>query len=407
MKFSLSVIGLIIVLGTVVVFWSFRETEVRLAENELHRGRSYFTQILITRKWNASFGGVYVEKKAGVESNPYLKNPEVTLEDGRIFTLRNPAFMTREISEIAENEGLFRFHITSLDPLNPKNGPDDFERVELVAFGERNRSEASRLEMRDGRTFFRYMAPLWAEASCLACHAEQGYKVGDLRGGISVSFDVTDLREGIRKQRFVFGGMYFLVLTGVLGAVLFLIRGIRIKLKHANEQIRTMAATDELTGLDNRRRFMERLFDEGARSKRSGLSFGVGIFDLDHFKVVNDTYGHITGDVVLKEVASRMRTCARDSDTIARYGGEEFSAVFSGTDSHTVLAAAERIRYAVNDKPVIVGELRVSVTISGGVSVVQGGAGHTEREKILAVLSAADNALYAAKRGGRNRVNLA
>lgn len=128
--------------------------------------RAHFQNIVLTRMWNARHSGVFVEKKKGVETNPYLENPEFTTTDGRVFTKRNPAMMTREISELAEKHGLFQYSITSLKPLNPDNGPDDFERAALREF-ERSVPESFLEENRDGKYFFRYMAPPQGDAQLL------------------------------------------------------------------------------------------------------------------------------------------------------------------------------------------------------------------------------------------------
>lgn len=147
-----------------------------------------FNSIVPTRAWSAGYGGLYVEKKPGA-SNPYLKNPEFTATDGKVYTNKNPALMSREVSAIASRRGDFRFPMTSLRPINPGNTPGAFERraPESFAAGER---EAMLRESRDGLPYFRYMAPLFVEQPCLACHAEQGYKLGDIRGGISVAFSI-------------------------------------------------------------------------------------------------------------------------------------------------------------------------------------------------------------------------
>lgn len=97
-------------------------------EEVLIQAKAHFDQIVIARKWNANYNGVYVEKTPGMESNPYLQHPDIMTTDGRIYTMKNPALMMREISELAEAEGLVKFHITSLQLMNPENKPDAFEK---------------------------------------------------------------------------------------------------------------------------------------------------------------------------------------------------------------------------------------------------------------------------------------
>ena len=151
-------------------------------EENIVQARVVFNTIVLTRKWNANYGGVYVEKKEGVESNPYLINPDIKTVDGRVFTLRNPAFMTREISEYAEKEGMFKFHITSLKLMNPHNEADEFEKKALLQFETGAVKEVSGTELVNNRTYFRYMAPLYIENDCLQCHKHQNYAVGDSTG---------------------------------------------------------------------------------------------------------------------------------------------------------------------------------------------------------------------------------
>ena len=165
---------------------------------------NYFNSILITRRWNAEYGGVYVYKKSGVESNPYLANPDIVTREGMVLTMKNPALMTREISEMADKgkNGGYRYHITSLKPRNPHNAPDEWERSALEGF-ESGALEAEKTVTIEGRNFYRFMKPLLVEEKCLACHGDQGYKVGDIRGGISVLLPYGDIDIALDKNRTV------------------------------------------------------------------------------------------------------------------------------------------------------------------------------------------------------------
>jgi len=166
-------------------------------------------------------------------------------------------------------------------------------------------------------------------------------------------------------------------------------------------RLRDMATTDELTGLDNRRKFFEDAHRELEVARRMSRPIAVFIVDLDHFKQINDRWGHAAGDEVLRETATRMRTCLRKTDFIGRYGGEEFAVLLPDTDSAGLLALAERLRVSVSETPVQYGDSSIPVTASVGVSIMPAGS-HCPLESIL---DAADQALYAAKRAGRNRVS--
>ena len=168
----------------------------------------------------------------------------------------------------------------------------------------------------------------------------------------------------------------------------------------ANERLEQLAITDSLTGIYNRRYFHERFEHEFERAVRYGLPFSCVIFDIDDFKQVNDTYGHLIGDEVLKEVAQCMISCTRRVDILARYGGEEFVILLPQTDLEGASIEAERIRsvfekHAFSEIP----ETR-KVTISVGVATLDSSAMKVSND----LLNAADMALYEAKNSGKNRV---
>jgi diguanylate cyclase (GGDEF)-like protein/PAS domain S-box-containing protein len=167
--------------------------------------------------------------------------------------------------------------------------------------------------------------------------------------------------------------------------------------KIAERKLARMAHEDELTGLPNRRRFLaeaERLISAAARHS-SPLS--LIIFDLDHFKFVNDEHGHVIGDQVLREVANRVRLQLRNEDLPCRWGGEEFVILLPMTDVPMAIPLVERLREAFSAAPIEVQGLSLDVTISGGV------AQKRDHESLNECLARADNALYTAKREGRNR----
>ena len=164
----------------------------------------------------------------------------------------------------------------------------------------------------------------------------------------------------------------------------------------AREDLRFQATHDALTGIWNRRASLDLLQREIERASRTQSSTGLLMLDIDHFKQVNDNYGHLAGDAVLREVAARITRVVRSYDLVGRHGGEEFMVVLPGCDRDRVLQSAERIRSAIESPPFVMDELQIGVTISVGATSCT--SGMSEKE----MLTNADDALYKAKNAGRN-----
>jgi two-component system cell cycle response regulator len=172
------------------------------------------------------------------------------------------------------------------------------------------------------------------------------------------------------------------------------------ELIQAHEELRFQANHDALTGIFSRAAVLGVLDRELQRGARSGMPTGILMMDLDHFKRINDTYGHLTGDAVLREVADRMNRVLRSYDSLGRYGGEEFLAVLSDCYQEDLQTVAERIRCAVCDFPIGIETTSLAVTVSVGGIVT------SHATPSLESLSVADSMLYEAKRNGGNRVEL-
>ncbi|MBS0420807.1 MAG: diguanylate cyclase [Proteobacteria bacterium] len=173
-------------------------------------------------------------------------------------------------------------------------------------------------------------------------------------------------------------------------------------LREANAQIEKLSITDPLLGIFNRRYLHEHLPQETSRARRYAEQFSLVMADLDHFKKVNDTYGHHTGDLVLQHAVNLARSALRVSDWIARYGGEEFVIVLPETPILGAYAVAERMRRLCAETPVKGLDSKLLVTASFGVATIDGVAASPEDADAL--LREADKALYESKRAGRNRV---
>jgi two-component system, cell cycle response regulator len=169
----------------------------------------------------------------------------------------------------------------------------------------------------------------------------------------------------------------------------------------AQEQLLFQATHDSLTGLSNRRAILETLHRELERAARSDEAMGVLLIDVDHFKMINDTHGHLIGDDVLREIAQRINHAVRVYDSVGRYGGEELLVVLPGCGRDQIHEGAERIRSAIDRTPMLLNGSKISVTVSIGATIATGGTmSDTE------MLAAADIQLYRAKKNGRNRTVL-
>jgi diguanylate cyclase (GGDEF)-like protein/PAS domain S-box-containing protein len=168
--------------------------------------------------------------------------------------------------------------------------------------------------------------------------------------------------------------------------------------KETEEKLFKQASTDTLTGLYNRRQFEAMVNQSIASAKRYQTPYCVMMCDIDHFKTVNDTYGHEAGDIVLKEVAQLMKNTFRTSDIVGRFGGEEFVVFFTNTDMEGAKIAAEHFRQAVEQAHIEAEGKHIPVTISLGIT-------NTQNDDLLRLVKEADLALYYSKEHGRNQVN--
>ncbi len=175
------------------------------------------------------------------------------------------------------------------------------------------------------------------------------------------------------------------------------------KLNRALEDLKYNATYDPLTGIVNRRAILNALTTEVARAQRQKTSLYIGMCDIDLFKQINDTHGHLIGDEVLREVVNRMRTALRSFDLMGRYGGEEFLVICNAT-SNKPSTVFERMCKSVADTPITIDSLSIPVSISCGVTKLDLDLEQTADEAALLLLSNSDKAMYQAKEAGRNRV---
>lgn len=395
MKKNIIIVSMIWVILTIISFmWNSYNLKHDLERLARQVAKTNFEQVVIFRKWNALHGGVYVPVDADTQPNPYLDTAMRDIKVTRDLTLTriNPAFMTRQVSEIASKREGIKFHITSLKPLRPENRPTPREEAALHEF-ENGKSETGEMILVENRPHYFYMAQLITEESCLKCHAKQGYRVGEIRGGISITMP---FNAESHLLWLVIGHAIGFV-TGLFGIVFF-----GNKLDRAYNVIKQQALFDALTGIPNRRSFSERIMHEFNRSKRDKRPISIIMGDIDHFKQFNDHYGHSMGDECLRSVAQTIeKSLKRPGDFCARYGGEEFIIILPDTMVHGAGHIAEEIRKNVfnlaipHEKSDPYGKISISLGVAGD-----------ENNQFIShedLLKMADDALYLAKEKGRNR----
>ncbi len=402
---------IVILLCTLMVGFSWLINRNALGSTALSvfqaQGRSSFAVIRAARHWNAATEGVYVPITPDIQPNPYLDVPhrEITDNLGRQLTRINPAYMTRQLSEVLADSDV-GMRIISLNPLNPKNMPDDWEREALVWMEQTG--EMERVELVGDR--YRYMAGLNIVHSCLPCHEKYGYKVGDLRGGISFSRDTEHMKRVIAPMLKRVDQMHLwvwavLVLSACTLSSLALRFWVRLLGSQSIQQrLKTLVDTDYLTGVLSRRELMRRLKQEVDRVQRFGTPLAVLMIDIDHFKRMNDRYGHAKGDQVLVDVAQALKQELRKVDSIGRYGGEEFTVILPNTHPVDAEGLAQRLLDKVRSLPIKVQpEQNIYVTVSIGLSH---SADMAQPVQVDTLLAASDLALYSAKSAGRDRLGL-
>lgn len=529
-KYTFLYLGFIVILFLIVFgINELRDKNILLQQEVLlKQAQTHFEEQVNTRGWSAAYGGVYVFPTNGLKPNPYLLNNTLETSTGETLVKINPAWMTRQLSERLDTND-FHFRITSLMPINPDNEADAFETRALKFFEKSENKEY--FEIKEAK-YFRYMGALVTVKTCLPCHEHQGYKLGDIRGGISISINTDNYQEivkYIQSRALGIQILFFILLISIVFLIrkqiannenlekevllqtqeiqrakkllqevldtdhsflmvadaneiiltnktmldFFNVRSLEeFKSKHEHisdafvhqenpeflstymdgehwisylnreqdiqklkvlmakdnknrcfevhskeltiknenfhiiifdditdslheiSSLKEKASKDALTGLFNKGKFNDVISKEIALAQTTLTSLSIIFLDIDHFKVVNDTYGHDAGDYVLKELAKILNSTVRKGDFVGRWGGEEFVITLQVTTAEQALILAENIRKNVEKFDFLSGGKQ---TISLGITQYQ----ENDNEKSL--LKRVDEALYEAKSTGRNK----
>lgn len=405
--FAIEAAIVLAIFTTVVFVGLYFRTQNLVYTGVRDEATSYLHLIIATRAWNASHGGVWAVPAPGQPTeNPYLRklgiDATTSTASGTQLELLAPEPMTAEISDFVNRTGDVTFRLTSLKPLDPSNRPTAWEAAVLRGF-ESDPNQVWAIQ-RDptGIHVVRVMRPLFTDAACLRCHRSQGYREGDIRGGMSVTVPLTKADSDLARNAWTLGAIWAVVMFG-LGLLLYvLLARMSERVDETEDKLRYIAGTDELTALPNRRAVLERLRRDLARAAREGTSVGVLSIDADRFKQVNDTFGHAAGDDVLRALAARLAGAVREYDAVGRIGGEEFLVIAPEVDAEMLATLGERLRAAVAVVPARWEHNEIAVTVSVGAALWT----PERNEDEDAVLVRADRALYRAKEAGRNCVVL-
>jgi diguanylate cyclase (GGDEF)-like protein len=359
------------------------------------RGKNFFRVILLTRQWNSDYGPVYVPISGRTPPNPHLHVPnrELMTDTGLELTMINPAYMTRQISEIADKEKVY-FHLTSLRPLRPENKADKWEKEALQSF-HRGATEKVEMLRQNGENIFRYMAPLFVKESCLACHASQGYKVGDIRGGLSVNLDADEIMQSLSKQQifiiivhsaaWVIVSLLLLTFLNSTRKHTIFLEGVnyakqkdlqrqKSQLEEHNKAMQDLVTRDTTTGVHTAEHFKQLSTLSWNNAITNGTPISILLLEVDHFKDYNNNYGALEGDFCLKQITEAITRNSSDKGSIvARYGGASFVIMLTGMNAGEAFDVADKIHGGVIGMaiPHETSEISKYVTITGVISTIR------------------------------------
>lgn len=244
-KIVFSLIVLIIASAMLFNNHEVKQKQAALIQQKLlQEAIAHFDNMVDTRAWNAMFGGVYVKPKGGIKPNPHLKNNTLLTADGVQLIKINPAWMTRQISEISNKKRKYFYRITSLNPLNPDNIADEFEREALVYFEDHKKQSYFYKFTQNGQSF-NFMGSLLVGKTCLNCHKKQGYQEGDVRGGIRVSIPSDIFKQEMAVLNSQTLTINISIIAIALSSIILFIWFVELFYKHQQEIERVNASLEK------------------------------------------------------------------------------------------------------------------------------------------------------------------
>ncbi|MDP2562735.1 diguanylate cyclase [Psychrobium sp. 1_MG-2023] len=375
----------------------------------------------IIMTWASSHEAIYVPLTEKTPSSPYfdIKNKDIKTSDGVALTQLSAGQILSQLSLLLDKDSV-EFQLISTQPLNPANQASTWQIKVLQSLLDDSQRH---IEERNGQ--FYYIAPLFAEQSCLDCHKDN--QTADLLGAVSFNYPIERLEQRLdplHNQNTFIHSAIFIILSLISALAIYHVRSlvnrisaqkaqreetIRLKTKNLHQEIeqhkvaraelQRLATHDPLTGIRNRRHFIDSLHNEIKRYQRYKSNFSLLMLDLDHFKKVNDTYGHDCGDYVLQCFAKEIQENLRQSDVFVRYGGEEFAIIATNTQLDAAERFAQKLTKTVEALTIIYHQQTVNITVSIGVAAPS----LLKTSSPESLISLADSALYQAKALGRNR----
>ncbi len=350
------------------------------------------------RSWVGGHGGVYVE--TGGDVNPVailsgLAERDIQTKSGRKLTLLNSPSLLRKIIKEFEGNSSDQIRLISYNPISPLGMPDPWEKANLDLL-QKGQKEIREIVEKEGKMVFRLLYPIKLQSKCIRCHSDWKTTKQQVVGGLSVIVDKTPYDHSyyklVQKIRIGYLGIWFF---GILGLFLFDICSAKLLRK-----IEFTSTHDKLTGLKNRGAIERRLNEEVKLAKRYNGFLSLLLLDIDHFKQVNDQYGHHVGDEALRVVGNMLLQLVRETDIAGRFGGEEFLILAPNTDLKSSVILAKRIlkKFRNSEIPIDNKSHTLSITASIGISSLS-----ESIHDATNLLKNADKNLYKAKNQGRDR----
>ncbi|MCF6283289.1 MAG: diguanylate cyclase [Candidatus Polarisedimenticolaceae bacterium] len=393
--------------------WGLLEQHQNTQEIALTQAHAHLNRDVAYRSWVGHQQGIYVETSSKVLPSRYLQDlPDhiFTTPSGKELTRINPEYLARMVNKTFPKLHGSPIHVSSLGYRRLLNAPDAWEKAALYKF-MRGIPEVVEFTEFNGAPYLRLMKPLLFDKSCKPCHPNQPYNKGDIMGGMAITVPLSELIAITHKQNTVSTIWHALLwLLGLCGIYLGrdqLIKGL-YRQRDAIEIINRQATYDLLTNLPNRRLMIDLIQHAEAQCTHHGHFAALLFIDLDHFKIINDTRGHNVGDLLLIEVAKRLRTRLRGEDRAARLGGDEFLVLLPKVSGEIEVATdharsvAEKLRITLAEPYLIKGE---KITLSSSIGITLFPPQESRGESVTDILNRADKAMYHAKSAGRNRTS--